>query len=260
MTDSSVQAHNVLVLGSSSAQFPAAHPELALPPLLKAELQARDPQGNWDVSAALLYPSADMATRGAALIDHRKPDVAVFICAGTYADETVLVSINRRWPRLRRPASAISKWFEGPRGEPGGKSRSPRDLAFGPVHAAARKVFGVAAIIDLATAIEVTVETLRALAAVPGLTVVVRLTAGGTRDPSAAEEEKRRIAEFNSAVGAECERLGIWAFEPRQEMEAAGLEYAYEPDLIHGNLAARTFTAQLVAGVILERRHGNALD
>lgn len=244
------EARTVLVVGASSVRFPPASPEIALPALLHNELVARVPGIDWRTPAELLYPSPRMAERGRALLREHRPDVVYFVCAATYAQETVLFSIHRRWPRLHGPAARLAALFEGPAGEPAQGTKSPRSALFSAMQGVARTAVGVAPLIDLEPAIDSTIETLRVFADEPDLAVIVRLSAGGVRDPSQQDRVKQRVARYNADVEAECSRLGFTAIHPVAEMRRAGLEYTYEPDLIHGNLEARRFNARMVADVI----------
>ena len=247
MTD----ARTVLVAGASSVQFPPASPLTALPNLLKLELERRTPGTAWDAPAALLYPTPSMPERAMALIERFKPDALYFICSAVYAEETVLFSIQKRWPRLYKPATSISKLFEGPEGEPAqGASSVPR-FVFRVARGAAKGLAGVAPLVALEDAIDATVRTFRAIATVPNLSVACRLSAGGVRDASQTPEIRRRVDEYNTAVSAECVTLGFTPLDIVAEMTQAGLDYTYEPDRIHGNLEARRFSARLAATAIL---------
>lgn len=241
----------VLVAGASSVQFPPGSPLIALPNLLKLELESSTPGTVWDAPAALLYPTQSMPERAVALIDRFKPDALYFICSAVYAEETVVHSVQRRWPRLYKPASTLAKLFEGPAGEPAQGSSSLRGLVFTAVRGAARRVMGVAPVVDLEDAIDITVRTFRAIAAVPNLSVACRLSAGGVRDLSQTPEIRRRVDEYNKAISTECVALGFTPLDVVAEMRQAGLTYTYEPDRIHGNLEARRFSARLAAAAIL---------
>jgi hypothetical protein len=193
-----------------------------------------------------------MAERAGSLIERHKPDAVYFVCSAVYAEETVLFSIQRRWPRLYPAANAIEKRLEGSSGSPAAAS-SLKGLLFRTARAGVRRATGVAPLVDLDDAIESTVRTLRVMAAVEGLIVVCRLAAGGVRDLSQEKEIRRRIDAYNLAVGSECASLGFAALDIVGEMRRAGLEYTFEPDRIHGNIEARRFSARFAAGVILER-------
>jgi len=241
----------VLVAGASSVEFPPGSPVIALPNLLKLELESSTPGIVWDAPAALLYPTPSMPERAMALLERFKPDALYFVCSAVYAEETVLFSIQNRWPRLYKSATSISKLFEGPEGEPAQGASSLRGLVFGAARGAAKRLAGVAPLVDLEDAIYATVRTFRAIAAVPYLIVACRLSAGGVRDISQLPEIRRRVDEYNKAVSAECVALGFTPLDIVGEMRQAGLAYTYEPDRIHGNLEARRFSARLAAAAIL---------
>ncbi len=242
---------SVLVAGASSVQFPIPQPEIALPNLVKLELESSDPGSVWQAPAALLYPTPTMPERAMALLDRHKPDALYFICSAIYAEETVLFSIQRRWPRLYGAANAIEKRLEGPAGQPPA-GESVRGKLFEVFRKSAKRLTGVAPLVDLEAAIDSTVRTFRAVAALPNLSVVCRLSAGGVRDESQTREIRRRVDEYNRAVSAECRSLGFTPLDLVGEMRHQGLEYTYEPDRIHGNLEARRFSARMAAAAILK--------
>jgi hypothetical protein len=232
-------------MGASSVEFPASQPEIALPNLLRLELERLTGEA-WTAPSALLYPTPNMAERALDLVHKRTPDALYFICSAVFAEETVLFSIQRRWPRLYGPAAATGRRLEGPAGAPAPAS-SLKGIAFRALRGVARRITGMAPLVDLDAAIASTGETFRALAPLPELPVAVRLTAGGVRDPSQAAEIRRRVDAYNAAVSAECEALGFTVVDIVAEMRRRGSEYTYEPDRIHGSLEARRLSAQLAA-------------
>ncbi len=240
-----------MIAGASSVQFPPGSPLIALPNLLKLELESSTPGIVWDAPETLLYPTPSMPERAVALIDRFKPDALYFICSAVYAEESVLFSIQKRWPLIYKPATSISKLFEGPEGEPAQGASSVRGLVFRAARGAAKRVAGVAPLVGLDDAIDATVRTFRAIAAVPNLSVACRLSAGGVRDLSQTPEIRRRVDEYNKAISTECVALGFTPLDVVAEMRQAGLAYTYEPDRIHGNLEARRFSARLAAAAIL---------
>jgi hypothetical protein len=239
-------------MGASSVQYPTWEPATALPNLVKLELQEALPGTTWQTSAALLYPTPRMAERAASLIERHKPHAVYFVCSAVYAEETVLFSIQRRWPRWFPAANAIEKRLEGAGGSPAAPS-SLKGRLFRAARAGVRRATGVAPLVDLDDAIESTVRTLRAMATVEGLIVACRLSAGGVRDASQEREVRQRIDAYNAAVGSECASLGFASLDVVGEMRRAGLEYTFEADRIHGNLEARQFSARFAAAAIQER-------
>jgi hypothetical protein len=242
----------LLVLGSSGVEHPADRPELSLPNLVLERLQAAQPERLWELETGLLYPTTSMPARAAALIEKHRPEAALFICSAVFAEETVVFSIRKRWPRLYRPATRLAALFEGPAGEPGSAGSSMRSALYSRGRRIAAAVAGKAPMVTLEEAVTSTAATLRELAAHQGVALACRLTCGSARDDTQRSEVRRRIDEFNRLVAAECRELGIGVIDLVGEMAAAGLEYTLEADKVHGDLAARTFCADRAAALLVE--------
>jgi hypothetical protein len=243
----------LLVLGSSGVEYPSDRPELSLPSLLIERLQTAQPDVAWEVATGLLYPTQTMAPRAVALLEQHRPDAVFFICSAVYAEETVVFSVRKRWPRLYRPAARLATLFEGPLGEPGGGEGGLRSMLYGAGRSVAVAVAGKAPMVTMEEAIASTGAALKRLAARTNVPLACRLTCGSFRDQSQTAETRRRVAAFNERIADECRCLGIGVVDLVGEMAAAGLEYTFEPDMVHGDLAARRFCADRAAALLLNR-------
>jgi hypothetical protein len=248
----------LLVLGSSGVEYPSDRPELSLPNLLIERLQAAQPDVTWEVATGLLYPTQSMASRAVALLEQHRPDAVFFICSAVYAEETVVFSVRRRWPRLYRPATRLATLFEGPFGEPGGSKGGLRSKLYGAGRNVAVAVAGKAPMVTMEEAIASTAATLQELAVRTDMPLACRLTCGSFRDQSQTAETRRRVTAFNKRIAEECRRLGIGVVDLVGEMATAGLEYTFEPDMVHGDLAARRFCADRAAALLLAGQSGAA--
>jgi hypothetical protein len=249
--DPDTPTRRVLCLGSSTVAFPEDEPETSFPAFLKRDLAHLAPTLTWEVTNAVAYAYANMPQRCTDLVGRYNPDFIFFTCSAIYADDSVLNSIQQRWPRLHGPASKVLKRIEGPGGAPayGGSSVGARVARL--ARGAARLTVGMAPLVSLEVATKATIESLRAITG-PNRFVICRLTVGAERDTSQYSESRRRIEAFNSAVSAECEDLGVTYFDMKREVHRAGMEYTYAPDGIHGDLSVREFSATLVARRMVE--------
>jgi hypothetical protein len=112
--------------------------------------------------------------------------------------------------------------------------------------------------VTMEEAIASTAATLQELAAGTDMPLACRLTCGSFRDQSQTAETRRRVTAFNKRIAEECRRLGIGVVDLVGEMAAAGLEYTFEPDMVHGDLAARRFCADRAAALLLAGQSGAA--
>jgi hypothetical protein len=171
-----------------------------------------------------------------------------------YAEESVIYRVRERWPRIYPAARSLLARLEAPSGGiPAYNQPSLAGRAANLARRAARRWIGVAPLVRLDVATRATVETLQTLADVPGLPVFCRLTVGGVRDSEQAAEMRRRIDQYNSTVIEACELHGFRWLDVAAELASVGRDYTFEPDGLHGDLAVREFTANLVAQFIEEQ-------
>lgn len=249
--DDATTTRRVLCLGSSTIAFPEDEPETSFPAFLKRDLSRLAPSIAWEVANGVAYAYANMPQRCLDLVERHKPDFIFFTCSAIYADDTVLNSIQQRWPRLHAPAAKVLKRLEGPGGAPVYGGDSVKGRLARAARGIARRTVGMAPLVSVEIATQATVESLRTIV-MPDRVVICRLTVGPERDSSQHSETRQRIEAFNAAVSAECEAMGVTYLDMKQEVQRAGMEYTYAPDGIHGDANVRECSAGLVARRMLE--------
>jgi hypothetical protein len=242
----------LLVLGSSGVVFANSPGAATLPGLIADELARLHQEDDWQVEAALLYPAANMALRVDSYLDRFEPDMLLLTLGATaFAEESVMYAIRRRHPRLYPLAERLISGAKRAAGGAAAGSPSLRGATFRVPSALARRVFGLAPMIELDVALRATIEALELIAsrATPCL---CRLANGHFQHAEQAAVVSRRTEVYNGAVTVACERLGIPWYAQRQALMDAGLPYELSEDGLHTDFETRRRVAALAAARITE--------
>jgi hypothetical protein len=239
----------LLILGSSSTTF--ADEGGSLPDLLEEAMARRDPEAPWEARSVIAYPRPNMLERALEAVDRFRPDIVLLLLAGNvFAEESVMFSLyhHHRW--LYRPMSQLIGAAKKGAGGGGEGSHSARGLLFRLPRAAARRVFGMASLIDLEAALASTFETLEALSNA-GPPLLCRLAIPSVQQKEQTTAVEARVRHYNDLVSARCERLRIPWFEAIEELARCGHSYRNAPDALHMDLETRQAVAELCAGLLL---------
>lgn len=242
-------SRRVLLLGSSEVTFTQAGPEESIAGLLEAALRERGPEMDWDIVPYVTYAMANMPQRTLQLVERHSPDLVVLWLAGNvFAEKTLTFALYHRsrraydlMTRLTGPAlKAAGGGSEG--------SSSLRGALFRLLRSIATLVLGSAPFIPPEVARDSTVATLEALHS-RGQPTVCRLAYPNSRQAAQAAGVRRLVEEYNVAIEAACERLGIPSFRPEETVEATGRNYVMLPDGLHSTPETRRITAAAAADI-----------
>jgi hypothetical protein len=240
-------SYKLLILGSSDVIHRDSDDQPTVPELLKAELQRRFPQVAWLVDSSLLYPTARMREMAARHVDSSQPDL-VFLSMGTntFVERSVEFSLKRRLPLVYPLASRLIRTGKAAGGGRAEGSPGALGLLFRVPRTFARRLFGMAPLIDPEVAFRATEEMFELLGA-SGIPVVVRLAEGNVQQAEQRAAAAELTSHYNEAVREWCRRFGFPTFRLSDEM---GEEYRRTPDGLHGDDAARTYEGVRAAELI----------
>lgn len=241
------ESRRVLLLGSSEVTFTEAGPEESIAGRLEAALRERAPEVDWEIVPYVTYAMANMPERTLQLVERHSPDLVVLWLAGNvFAERTLTFAL---YHRSRRAYDLVTRLTGPALKAAGGGSEgtsSLRGALFRLPRAAATRVLGSAPFIPPDVAREATSATLEALHG-RGQRTVCRLAYPNSRQAAQAASVRRLVEEYNVAVEAVCERLGIPSFRPEETVETTGRNYAMLPDGLHSTLETRQITAAAAA-------------
>jgi hypothetical protein len=249
-TIESARPLTVLLLGSSGVLFAQPGQAVTMPHLIEENLNARS-KSTWRVEAAVVYPMPNMAERAMGFVSRCEPDVVLLTLGATvFAEESVIYSVRRGFPRVYRlSARMIERWKAVAGGRAEG-ARSPRGLLFRLPQLMARRILGTAPLVEPNVALRATEETIERIASVSNLRLVCRLANGHFQHQDQAAQIAARTAEYNRAVRELCERLRIAVYDQRASL-TQGAGYALIDDGLHIDIETRRLAAAMAATNIL---------
>jgi hypothetical protein len=247
-----VRSRRVLVFGSSQTQYTDTDESGTAPAMMRRFLAQAVPETEWQVETVVLYPTSSMTSRASKAIDNFQPDVLLYVPgSNTFSEETVAFSIRKKAPRLDGPAMRVIGLGKSAAGGKAQGSESTRGLLFRLPRDLARKVIGVAPLIEPDEAFTSTRQFFASLAKRPGLPVACRLAMGHHQQSDQSQVVRERTRLYNELLIEECERLGYPYIHIQEEFAARGWVYTLGPDRLHEEYQTRQLAATIWGELVL---------
>ena len=239
----------LLVFGASNVLFSDAGPDASLFAFIKQELRATASDVEWELLAAEIPPSRNMAARTVELVNRHGVTAAYYMPSSTYfAYDFVVARVRHRYPWAQGFVAkfggglkeAAGGEFEGADGLRGQLFRIPRRFA--------EAFIGAEPYIRTEHAIDNTVTTMQRLAEIEGFSLVAREPFTRIRTDAAKLEKYRdRIARYAAALRTACGEAGFTWYSLPGYMAQHGVEPLYISDQVHMTLETRRWEARAAA-------------